>query len=118
MEALQMDWQPPESDVDAAFLSEAQITNVAKWKIQEKLAAALNKDVYLVNLKDSSVVLRKGIVENGQLLYSSDQYKTEPFEMTTLSMYLDLNETQKNILNDYKQNIEEILLNKKMVDKH
>nr|WP_321486852.1 hypothetical protein [uncultured Draconibacterium sp.] len=36
--------------------------------------------------------------------------------MTTLSMYLDLNETRKNILNDYKQNMDEILLNKKMVD--
>jgi predicted nucleotidyltransferase len=92
-----------ESDVDLAFLSEAHITNVAKWKIQEKLAAALNIDVDLVNLKDASVVLRKEIVEKGQLLYSSDRYKTESFEMTTLSMYLDLNETRKDILNDYKE---------------
>jgi len=67
-------------------------------------------------LKDANVVLRKEIVEKGKLLYSSDQYKTESFEMTTLSMYLDLNETRKNILNDYKQNMDEILLNKKMVD--
>nr|WP_319573461.1 nucleotidyltransferase domain-containing protein [uncultured Draconibacterium sp.] len=107
---------PPENGIDVAFLSEAQITNVAKWKIQEKLAAALNKDVYLVNLKDANVVLRKEIVEKGKLLYFSDQYKTKSFEMTTLSMYLDLNETRKNILNDYKQNMDEILLNKKMVD--
>ena len=92
-----------ESDVDLAFLSEEQITNVAKWKVQEKLAAELNKDVDLVNLKDASVVLRKEIVEKGKLLYSSDQYKTETFEMTTLSMYMDLNETRKDILNDYKE---------------
>lgn len=92
-----------ESDVDLAFLSEAQITNIAKWEVQEKLAAVLNKDVDLVNLKDASVVLRKEIVEKGKLLYSSDQYKTETFEMTTLSMYMDLNETRKDILNDYKE---------------
>ena len=50
---------PPENGVDVAFLSEAQITNVAKWKIQEKLAAALNKDVYLVNLKTQMLYCAK-----------------------------------------------------------
>ena len=92
-----------ESDVDLAFLSDEQISNVDKWKVQEKLAAELNKDVDLVNLKDASTVLRKEIVEKGNLLYSSDRYKTESFEMTTLSMYMDLNESRKDILNDYKE---------------
>lgn len=93
----------PESDVDLAFLSEVQITNIDKWKVQEKLAAKLNKDVDLVNLKDASVVLRKEIVEKGKLLFSSNRFKTESFEMTTLSMYMDLNETRKDILKDYKE---------------
>ena len=93
----------PDSDVDLAFLSEAQITNISKLKIQEKLAVKLNKDVDLVNLKDASVVLRKEIVDKGKLLYCSDRYKTESFEMTALSMYLDLNETRKDILNDYNE---------------
>lgn len=92
-----------ESDVDLAFLSDEQISNVDKWKVQEKLAAELNKDVDLVNLKDASTVLRKEIVEKRNLLYSSDRYKTESFEMTTLSMYMDLNESRKDILNDYKE---------------
>lgn len=46
-------------------------------------------------------MLRKQVVENGELLYNSDKYKIDHFEMTTYSMYADLNETRKEILNDY-----------------
>jgi predicted nucleotidyltransferase len=92
-----------ESDIDIAFLTEEKITTVEKWKIQEELAAKLDKDVDLVDLKNASVVLRKEIIEKGKLIYSTNQYKVESFEMTTLSMYIDLNETRKNILNDYRE---------------
>lgn len=92
-----------DSDVDIAFLTEDKISAVQKWKIQEELAAKIDIDVDLVDLKDASVVLRKEIVEKGKLIYSSDKYKTESFEMTTFSMYLDLNETRKHILNDYEE---------------
>ncbi len=78
-----------ESDVDIAFLTDAKITSVKKWKIQEALAAKIDKDIDLVDLKDASVVLRKEVVEKGILIYSSDKYKTESFEMTTISMYMD-----------------------------
>jgi len=90
-----------ESDIDIAFLTEEKITPVEKWKIQEALAAKMDKNIDLVDLKDASVVLKKEVVEKGKLIYSSDKYKTEYFEMTTISMYLDLNETRKHILNDY-----------------
>lgn len=92
-----------ESDLDIAFLTATKISAVNKWKIQEKIAATLDKDVDLVDLKDASVVLRKEVVEKGKLIFSSDKYKTESFEMTTYSMYIDLNETRKHILNDYKE---------------
>lgn len=91
------------SDIDIAFLTQEKISAVQKWRIQEGLAAIVDKDVDLVDLKDASTVLRKEVVEKGKLIYSSDKYKTESFEMTTLSMYIDLNETRKHILNDYKE---------------
>ena len=92
-----------ESDIDLAFLTEEKITAVEKWKIQEELASLLDKDVDLVDLKDASVVLRKEIVEKGRLLAVFNRYKIEYFEMTTISMYMDLNETRKDILRDYEE---------------
>ncbi len=91
------------SDIDLAFLNGEKITAVEKWKIQEELAATLDKDIDLVDLKDASVVLRKEVVENGKQICVMDQYKVEEFEMKTISMYIDLNETRKDILTDYKE---------------
>jgi hypothetical protein len=78
------------------------LSNVERWKLQERLAAQLDNNIDLVDLKNASVVLRKEIIEKGQLIYVANRYNVEHFEMTTLSMYLDLNETRKHILNDYK----------------
>jgi len=92
-----------ESDIDIAFLAEEKLTPVEKWKIQEKLATLLDLDVDLVDLKDASVVLKKEIVEKGILVFSANKFKVESFEMTTYSMYIDLNVTRKDILNDYRE---------------
>lgn len=92
-----------DSDIDLAFLTEDKISAVEKWKIQEELAALLDKDIDLVDIKNASTVLRKEIVEKGKLIYCADKYKTDSFEMTSYSMYLDLNETRKHILNDYEE---------------
>ncbi|GAB1453999.1 type II toxin-antitoxin system antitoxin [Draconibacterium sp.] len=91
------------SDIDIAFLSFEKITPVEKWRIQEELASILDINIDLVDLKDATVVLRAEVVEKGKLIYSSDQYQVDYFEMTTYSMYADFNETRAEILNDYKE---------------
>ena len=93
----------PESDIDIAFLTWNKISAVEKWKIQEKLASLLDIDVDLVDLKDASVVLRAEVVENGRRIYTENEYECDNFEVTTYSMYADLNETRKDILNDMKE---------------
>lgn len=92
-----------ESDIDIGFLTNGKISSLKKWEIQEKLAADLDKDVDLVDLKDASVILKTEVIENGKLIYTSDSYKTDYFEMTTYSMYADLNESRMDILNDFKE---------------
>lgn len=90
------------SDIDIAFLSFEKIAPVEKWRIQEELASILDINIDLVDLKDATVVLRAEVVEKGKLIYSSNNYQVDYFEMTTYSMYADLNETRADILNDYK----------------
>lgn len=90
------------SDLDVAFLSSQKISSVEKWKIQEELASILDNDVDLIDLKNATVILQTEVIEKGKLLFSSDSYQTDYFEMTTYSMFADLNESRMDILNDYK----------------
>ena len=93
----------PDSDIDIAFLTWEKISSVEKWKIQEELASQLDIDIDLVDLKDASVVLRAEVVENGVRIYTENEYECDNFEVTTYSMYADLNETRKDILNDIEE---------------
>lgn len=92
-----------ESDIDIAFLTYQKISPVEKWKIQEELASILIQDVDLIDLKDATTILRTEVVEKGKLIFSGDSYQVNHFEMTTYSMYADLNESRQDILTDYNE---------------
>lgn len=92
-----------ESDIDIAFLSFQKISPVDKWKIQENLASKLNINVDLVDMKDASVILRSEIIDNGIRIYTKDTFECDNFEVTSYSMYADLNESRIHILNDFKE---------------
>ncbi|MFW6310254.1 MAG: type VII toxin-antitoxin system MntA family adenylyltransferase antitoxin [Prolixibacteraceae bacterium] len=91
------------SDLDIAFLTPEKISGVERWKIQEELASLLDNDVDLVDLKEASVVLRTEVIEKGKRIYTGNLYECDKFEMTTYSMYADLNESRMEILNEMKQ---------------
>ena len=93
----------PESDIDIAFLTFRKISAVEKWKIQEELASKLNQDVDLIDLKNATTILRTEVVEKGKLIFSGDSYQVNHFEMTTYSMYADLNESRQDILTNYNE---------------
>lgn len=92
----------PESDIDIAFLTSANISKVEKWRIQESLASVLDRNIDLVDLNEASVILRTEIVEKGKRIYTANVFACESFEVTTYSLYSDLNENRIDILNDYK----------------
>lgn len=92
----------PESDIDIAFLTSANISKVEKWRIQESLASELGRNIDLVDLNEASVILRTEIIEKGKRIYTANVFACESFEVTTYSLYSDLNENRIDILNDYK----------------
>jgi len=93
----------PESDMDIAFLTRQKISPIKKWEIQEELASLIGKDIDLIDIKNSSVILRTEIIENGKRIFEGNRLECELFEMTTYSMYSDLNEARIEILNDLKE---------------
>ena len=93
-----------ESDLDMAYLSEGQITNIKRWTIQEEIASLLRRDVDLIDLKTATDVMKFQIINKGVRIFVKDVRKAEQFEDLVYCLYLDLNEQRKGILEDiYKR---------------
>lgn len=92
----------PDSDVDIALLlppdSSGHTGNLAMSDCAGELARVLGKEVDLLNARTVSTVFRKEIVTTGRLLYCTDRYAVDEFEMLTLSFYQKLNEERHGII--------------------
>jgi predicted nucleotidyltransferase len=87
-----------ESDVDLAVLSPQRLDPVARWKLAEPLAAAVGRDVDLIDLRAASAVLRVQVIGGGRLLSEPDPGARAVFEMYARSDYARLNEERRGIL--------------------
>jgi predicted nucleotidyltransferase len=89
-----------ESDVDLAVLAPAPLDPVARFELQERIAAELHASVDLIDLRSASAVLRVQVLEHCELLYEGDPRERARFEVAALSAYARLNEERKGILED------------------
>lgn len=88
------------SDVDLAFRAGTGIDAISRFRLQEQLAAALHRDVDLVDLTAASTVMRVQIIAHGRLLYEREAGAAARFEMVVLASYARLNEERRGILDD------------------
>lgn len=95
-EAQQQAWQ--DSDIDLAFLSERTLSHYERFMIAGELAAILNCDVDLVDLKEATTVFQAQVVGKGKVLYCADDDKKAQFEMKVFKEYAKLNEERAEIL--------------------
>lgn len=92
-----------ESDLDLAVLATGPFDPVRRWQIQEDLAAAVGRDVDLIDLLRASTVLQMQVVSTGVVLWSGDETERHWFEMVTYSSYARLNEERKEILEQIRR---------------
>ena len=92
----------PESDIDIALLLpplEAKLErSLAISDCALELSRAFDKDVDLLNARTVSTVFQKEIVTKGRLLFCSDRYAVDEFEMLTFSYYQKLYEERSGII--------------------
>jgi len=97
----------PDSDVDLAVLLPPERgrrqPHLMLTPCHYALADALGKSVDLLNVREISTVLQKEIVQSGRPLYSKDANALAEFEMLTLSLYQELNEERKAILDSFAE---------------
>jgi len=91
-----------DSDVDIALLLPHEVRikplDPVLLKCKGELESLLEKDVDIVNVRKVSTVFQKEIIMTGRLLFCTDKYKVDEFEMYVLSFYQKLNEERAEII--------------------
>lgn len=90
-----------DSDVDIAVWTETRgpvLDSVSRWDLQNNLASIFRRDVDLVDLREASTVMRAQVLRSGQVVFESNETTRYRFEMTALSMYADLNEQRRELI--------------------
>lgn len=91
-----------DSDLDLAVLGTAPIDPVLRFAAQRELSTRLGCDVDLVDLLDSSSVLRSEVVNGGTPLFRRDMARTLDFEARVLGEYADLLEATRALRDDIR----------------
>lgn len=87
-----------DSDYDLAYLSDQVLGMYDRFMLAQELAAIVNRDVDLIDLKEATTVFAAQVVGTGQTIYCNDEKRRAIFEMKTLKMYARLNEERAIVL--------------------
>ncbi|WP_373975521.1 nucleotidyltransferase domain-containing protein [Chitinibacter sp. SCUT-21] len=91
-----------QSDVDLAVLLAGHSDPVALWQIGQNVAASINRDVDLIDLRQASTVMQYQIITQGQRLWALDS-QAAIFESFILSEKTNLDTARSGILKDIQQ---------------
>ena len=93
-------WATEHSDIDLAILLNQDVSQARLWNTAQTLACQLVKDVDLIDLRNSTTVLQKEVVEHGVWLIKIDELACNLFETHVFSKYQQLQEDRRDIIND------------------
>ncbi|EAR23454.1 type VII toxin-antitoxin system MntA family adenylyltransferase antitoxin [Nitrococcus mobilis] len=91
------------SDIDIAILADRPLATVERYDLAQTLAAALNRDVDLLDLRTASTVMRMQVIGSGQCLYRCGEKEVGIFEDFVFADYTRLNEERAGILADIRE---------------
>ena len=96
-------YQRKDSDIDLAILTKEEIEILSLWEIAQNISLEIKIDVDLIDLRKASTVFCFQILTEGKRIYAPNPSYSDKFETVALSMYLNLNEERKEILEDQKK---------------
>ncbi len=85
----------PDSDLDYALLARRPLDALARFDLQERLAAALGRTVDRVDLRTASSVMAVQVLASGVVLHESVAAERGVFEDLAYSSYARLNEERR-----------------------
>ncbi|HVY83629.1 MAG TPA: nucleotidyltransferase domain-containing protein [Caulobacterales bacterium] len=87
----------PDSDVDLAFYAGRPASRALVLDVMTKVAAALSRDVDLVDLASASTILQMQVLRDGRLVAAPDPRAIGFFELRVLRDYQDLKRRRSDI---------------------
>jgi len=90
-----------DSDLDVAFLSRESFDPMDVFLTAQRIASRLDCDVDLVQLKNSTTVFQKEVVEHGTVICKKSERIQDDFELLVFKKYIKLNEERAEILEAY-----------------
>ncbi|NGX34364.1 MAG: hypothetical protein K1060chlam1_00717 [Candidatus Anoxychlamydiales bacterium] len=96
-------FETEKSDLDLAILLEEKIDKVKLWNLSQKIAAKTHLEIDLIDLREANTIFAFQIITESKIIHTSDNKKRIFFENKIDSMYLDLNEMRKGIIEDIKK---------------
>jgi len=93
----------PESDIDVAFYHHDPINPLTLLTTKERLAAALSRDVDLVDLREANDVIRAQVVGYGDVLSAEEPEVLCERQMRWLKQYVMLNRERAPIIERVKR---------------
>ncbi len=76
-----------ESDIDIAVLWEEKLDNFKLYQIKNELIETLNREIDLIELNNTNLILIKEVIYKGKLIYVENEKKRLEFEYKSLAMY-------------------------------
>ncbi|HLS07547.1 type VII toxin-antitoxin system MntA family adenylyltransferase antitoxin [Lentibacillus sp.] len=93
-----------ESDIDLAFYCENKSPSAYEtFMLGQELAAVLNMDVDLVNIREATTVFQAQIFYSSRVIYTKDDVQRARVQMTVMSMYARLNEERQVVLDKIRE---------------
>jgi len=91
------------SDLDLAILMKKKIDRVTLWELAQEIAIKIDKNVDLIDLLQTSTILRFQIINNGKRIYCKDKRTCDSFENTIDSEYLNFRQLRAELIEDIKK---------------
>jgi predicted nucleotidyltransferase len=89
-----------DSDIDIGIISEKHVDPTHILHIAQRLAAALNRDVDLLDIDQVPLVMQFRVITTGKNIYSKNPLALLEFETRIISMYQRFNEERKDIISE------------------
>ena len=95
------------SDWDIAFKARSKLPPLQRWRIQEDLANALQREVDLIDLLDASPVMQLQVIETGQLLFGETKH-ADQFGMQVYSSYSDWQSRREEMVQSFVEQVKSL----------
>jgi len=89
-----------QSDLDLAVKTNSAIDEMLIWDIKNELANIAHREVDVIDLSSADSVIRMQVVSTGVRVFSANHEKSEAWDSMVYSMYLQLNDDRKEILEE------------------